>query len=542
MAGDASLALRVLILAPFGRDAELMSQFLRDSGITTEVCDSAETLCTEITRGAGAVAVTDEVLTPETITRLAEVTRAQPSWSDIPLMLLTRQPSVERHVQSLGRLGVRANVTLVERPVRINAFASLAESLLRARKRQYEVRDLLAKMEELIAELNARVHERDRFLAVLGHELRTPLTAIALATELTDAQGRLHGEHLQAILRQTRTLTQLVNDLLDVSRITTGKIVLSKERIDLVEFARAAATNVEPAARAHRISIDVHVPAYPVAVNADRTRLDQILANLLTNAVKYTPAGGRVNVFIEQQGDEAVIRVRDTGVGIAPDQLERVFDLFAQAENAIGRSKGGLGIGLALVKDLVALHGGTVSVASEGEGRGSEFAVRMPAARAEQRDRAMERMAIRSTPPRCTIVLIDDSDDLRELLRLRLQRLGQSVEVSAAGGSGVETILRVRPQLALIDIGLPDIDGYEVARRVRAALGDSVMLVALTGFGQPEDRDRAVAAGFDRHLTKPPDLRSIEQCIREAAGEGVRRNGGGSASSPQMSPAGALGG
>jgi CheY-like chemotaxis protein len=245
-------------------------------------------------------------------------------------------------------------------------------------------------------------------------------------------------------------------------------------------------------------------------------RTDQIITNVLTNAIKYTPEGGHVAVTLEREGDEAVVHVTDDGVGIAPDRIGTIFELFAQAENAIGRAQGGMGIGLALVRNLLHLHGGSITATSDGIGKGSQFAVRFPIAAPredalEPERRTVQRASSDGHPRR--IVIVEDNADVRELLRLKLHRLGHSVDAVADGVAGVTAIVESKPDLALVDIGLPGLDGYEVATQVRQSLGPGVVLVAVSGFGQPEDKRKALEAGFDEHITKPADVTDIENLL-----------------------------
>jgi CheY-like chemotaxis protein len=254
-------------------------------------------------------------------------------------------------------------------------------------------------------------------------------------------------------------------------------------------------------------------------VHGDTVRLEQVLVNLVTNAIKYTEIGGRIDVFVETEGDHAVIRVADTGAGIAPDMLGAVFDPFRQAARTLDRARGGLGIGLTLVRTLVELHGGSVRAASEGIGKGSEFSVRLPLVRGAAALPAPKECDSESCGapliPR-QLILVEDNEDVREPLRDLLQEAGHSVLVVGDGAIAVERALAQPPELMLVDIGLPGIDGYEVARRVRAALGDRVQLIALTGYGQPDDRRRALDAGFDAHLTKPVTLEALGRILRSA--------------------------
>jgi len=507
MTSDRS-AERVLILAPIGRDAELMCTYLERAGLACKVCHDMQSLCDEISIGVGALLLTDEAFMEPGATRsLTARLHEQPPWSEVPIVILTGLPSLEAKTRSFRELGNRTNVTLVDRPVRIASLVSAAQTSLRARQRQYEIRDLMQKLED-------RVHERDRFLAILGHELRNPLGAILLASQMTSDDGKLDLEHSELIERQGRHLTRLVNDLLDLSRVVSGKIVLKRHPVDLRQTVTQTLQTIAPLAKAHNVGIEVRSPNEPLLADADPLRAEQIVSNILTNAVKYTPDGGHVIVALEEIDGNAVIRVADDGVGIAPERIGTIFELFAQAENAIGRAQGGMGIGLALVRNLVELHGGNVIAQSDGLGKGSAFVVILPLASADQ-----EIPEAPATPKYAEhvgqrrIVIVEDNPDVRELLRLKLHRLGHSVDAVSDGRDGVQKIVDGRPDMALIDIGLPGIDGYQVARQVRSRMGGDVVLVAVSGFGQPEDKRKAMEAGFDDHLTKPADVGDIENLL-----------------------------
>lgn len=499
----------VLVVAPIGRDAELICSQMTAARLRCRPCRDVHELCARLGDEAGAVILTEEALPPAAVAELTRNLSDQPPWSEIPVIILVGAPSQAAKHRAFDELRRRTNVTLVDRPVRIATLISAVQSALRARQRQYDVRDLMVQLEE-------RIQERDRFLAVLGHELRNPLGAILLASQMTDAEGKLDVDHARLIERQSQHLTRLVNDLLDLSRVAAGKIVLKRETADLRAIAAQTLRVVKPSADKHNLSVEVHQPSTPVLIHADPTRVDQIIANLLTNAVKYTPDGGHITVTIGSDERDAFVRIEDDGVGIEPDRIGGVFELFAQAENAIGRAQGGMGIGLALVRTLVALHDGSVSAKSDGLGKGSTFEVRLPLASegaAEARSERKPAPPSRSAAPR-RIVIVEDNRDLRDLLSLKLRRLGHSVETASDGIDGVRLLLASKPDLAVVDLGLPRKDGYQVAREVRAQAGHSIVLVALSGFGQPEDKRRALESGFDEHLTKPADARDIENLLQ----------------------------
>ena len=357
---------------------------------------------------------------------------------------------------------------------------------------------------------------KDEFLAMLGHELRNPLAAVQSAIIAARLDESRRERALDIAHRQGAQLRRLVDDLLDVSRVTQGKIALRKERLFL-------ATVVERAVEATRTRIDERGHTLAVAlpseikVDADAGRLEQVLVNLIINAAKYTPPGGRIEVIAEALGEEIVLRVRDNGIGISAETLPHVFDLFAQADNSLDRAQGGLGIGLALVRRLVELHGGHVEARSAGCGQGAEFLVRLPVPRGPEPRRADADEVSAAEPqaaPRARVLLVEDNADVADALAMLLELLGHRVEVAHDGIAALEAMHRTRPDLMLVDIGLPGLDGFEVARRVRAAQGDSSMLlVALTGYGRDEDRERTRAAGFDYHLTKPVEVDEVEGLV-----------------------------
>jgi signal transduction histidine kinase/ActR/RegA family two-component response regulator len=345
---------------------------------------------------------------------------------------------------------------------------------------------------------------KNEFLAMLAHELRTPLAPILSAVQIL---GRQAGDNpmvqraREVVERQALHQARLLDDLLDVSRITRGKIELRRRKVDLGAAVSDVIEGTRPLINAKALSISVALPEERVYVDTDPTRLTQVLTNLLNNAAKYTHAGGRIAVSCGRDGQQAVVVVRDNGVGIPREMLGRIFDLFAQAEPLAARTQGGLGIGLTLVKSLVEMHGGTVAARSAGRGAGSEFEVRLPAVAGPN---AEAQAAGGAAPARSRrVLIIEDNVDTRETLRRVLEMDGHQVQEAADGAEGVELALATRPEVVIVDIGLPRLDGYQVARRLRAALGAGPLLVAVTGYGQAEDRRMSRDAGFDVHLVKP---------------------------------------
>jgi len=352
---------------------------------------------------------------------------------------------------------------------------------------------------------------KDEFLAMLGHELRNPLSPITTALHLMRLRGETSASREQEIIeRQVKHLTRLVDDLLDVSRVARGKVELTKKDVRLADIVARAIEMASPLLEQRRHNLDVQVPRDGLVVHADETRMAQVVANLLTNAVKYTEPGGDISISAARDSDGVVLRVRDSGIGITADLLPHVFDLFVQGEQTAERSLGGLGLGLALVRSLVQLHGGTVRAESAGSGKGSEFVVRLPALAIEPpvQEPPRERMSMAATNTARRILVVDDNEDAAELLSELLRDLGHQVATAFDAAQALHTASQFQPQIAVLDIGLPVMDGYELASRLRERSGtggEPLHLIALTGYGQEQDRERARRAGFDQHLVKPVD-------------------------------------
>jgi PAS domain S-box-containing protein len=361
----------------------------------------------------------------------------------------------------------------------------------------------------MIAALQDANRSKDEFFAMLGHELRNPLSPIVTAVQILKLRGDgQYGKALAVVERQVQYLIRLVDDLLDVSRVIRGNIQIKKQLLRLQDVVAEGAEVAIPVIEQRRHRLEVQLPPFDLRLNGDRNRLAQVVANLLTNAAKYTDPGGAIVVEGRQEGEEVVLVVKDTGIGITPELLPHVFEMFTQERQAADRARGGLGIGLAIVRNVVELHGGTVCAESEGLGKGSVFTVRLPSAREEPA--AIEshpgHVPLRSTTP-SEILVVDDNEDALELLAEGLRSAGHVVATAKDGPTALAALKAHRPDVAILDIGLPVMDGYELADRVRAQLGDEApALIALTGYGQDSDRERARAAGFSRHLTKPVDL------------------------------------
>jgi signal transduction histidine kinase/CheY-like chemotaxis protein len=372
-----------------------------------------------------------------------------------------------------------------------------------------------------LAEIALREADRkkDEFLATLSHELRNPLAPIRSALELMrlapDDQPLVEKART-TMERQLLHLVRITDDLLDVSRITRNKVELRRERIDLRAVIHSAIEATRPMIDTQGHTLTLDLPDRPMWAYADFTRVSQALSNVLNNAAKYTARGGRIDVTAAATPDLGTITVSDTGVGIPHELLPRVFEMFTQLQAHRDRAYSGLGIGLTLAKRLVELHNGTIEAASDGPGRGSRFTVRLPLQAAETE--AIP--SLRDEPAaahRCRVLLAEDNADAAEIMRIMLRFKGHDVKVAADGVEAVAIAKAFEPQIAFLDIGMPQMDGYDAARRIREALGDRVVLVALTGWGQDDDKRRSREAGFDHHLTKPPEPDVLEQLIATCA-------------------------
>ncbi len=503
---------RVLVLAPTLRDGLNTSRILAHAGIATYACGDITTVCSEIVRGAGALVITEETLAAGRAERLAQFLHDQPPWSDLPIIAVTRGgPDSAAAVQVMETLG---NVILLERPVRIGTFVTATRTALRERRRQYELRRVLAQLREAD-------RRKDVFLAMLAHELRNPLAPIRNAGEIFRRSTRddpLLTRTADIVSRQVALLSRLVDDLLDVSRITQGKVQLKRETYDLRTSIHQAIETASPLIQQKRQKLSVALPCKPLHVDADTARMTQVVGNLLNNAAKYTPAGGRIWLSARPTRQAIVIRVRDDGIGIAKDMLSSVFDLFAQGDDSLDHRHGGLGVGLTLVRSIVELHGGQVRARSAGPGRGSRFLFWLPGVTtATRRDaRAGEGRDATNAPRR--ILLVDDNIDALESLAILLRSTGHDVTTAHDATSALARIDACAPELVVLDIGLPGMDGYALAREIRARpnLRD-VVLVALTGYGKPEDSSRAREVGFDHHLIKPASIAELNRVLARAA-------------------------
>ena len=502
-----ALERRLLILAPVGKDAALIESMLRSENVECATCADLTGLLQELERGAAAMLVAEEALT-DGDARLPSFLARQPAWSDIPILLMTRPGADSAYVERAGNF--LGNVTLLERPIRVVALFSAIRSALRARARQYQTRAYL--LERELAD-----NRKDEFLATLAHELRNPLAPIrnwVNVLRLTRSDER--GSHIWDMMdRQVSHMVRLVDDLMELSRITRGKIDLRIEAVELAPVIAAAVEASRPLIEGARHTLTVDVPDEPIVVTADAVRLAQIVSNLLNNAAKYTDAGGSITLSVRVDGPHAAIAVRDTGSGISADALPRVFDMFVQEDH---RPKGGLGIGLTLVRSLVEMHGGRVEARSDGPGKGSEFVVRLPLSASAPVEAEQGILPLRKPRRMARVLVVDDNEDAAESLGALLRMMGADVQVAQDGWTALEIFDAFNPAAVFLDLGMPDMDGFEVAHQIRSRPNaKDTVLIALTGWSQERDKRRTAEAGFDRHLAKPADLETLQSVLTSLA-------------------------
>ncbi len=506
---------RVLIFAPLRGTADRALRVLEAAQIRCVSCSQIPELVTEILNGAAVVVLTSEGLEwAETSWALQQVLSSQPEWSDLPLVAFSR---VARKSGWLP-LGALSNTVLLEPALTDRALLAVVRTALRRRQRQYTVQDRLIRISRANRELTEALRAKDELFATLVHELRNPLNALETASRLvhsdkaTAATLKLAGDVMR---RQVAQMTRLLEDLLDVARLRLNRLELRKESALLGPIVRSAVEATQPLMDAKGHELSVELPAQDIAIVVDPSRISQVISNLLANAAKYTDRNGRIMLTVRREGEEAVIEVRDNGIGMPPESLKEVFGMFTQLRAALPRSKGGLGIGLSLVRGIVELHGGTVQAYSEGENRGSTFTVRLPTGITGNESAAVTEASVQTRPVSSSILLADDDRDALEVLAALLRIEGYTVYLATDGVRALEIANERSPDALVLDLAMPNMSGYDVARQVRAnGLGSrKAKLIALSGWARPADKLDALEAGFDHHLTKPVDVDALHALL-----------------------------
>lgn len=518
-------------MAPIGRDAAAMAMLLDAEGFQPEIVSGPAECCGKLS-DAGAVLLTEEVLEFPQVDDLIETFKTQPPWSELPLIVLT-SGGESRLAKLLDLLAEAAgSVTLLERPMSAATLLRSVQVALRSRRRQYHVRDLLQRQQILRGEAEGANRIKDEFLATLSHELRTPLNAIlgwATLMRQGKADENTVARALETIERNAKAQAQLIEDLLDVSRMISGKLRLNVEPIDLVSVIKAAVDVVHPAAQAKGIQLDLDLD-FVDRLEADAHRLQQVVWNLLSNAVKFTNAGGRVRIKLARIESQARIAVSDTGEGIDPEFLPHIFEPFRQADGTSTKRHGGLGLGLAIACRLVEMHGGTISAKSEGAGCGSTFTLSIPIRSVRE---TLPALAITSEGsllhtsgsdtdlPNLSgvrILAVDDEKDTREMVKEVLEQFGAKVLSAGSAREAFAALHDWNPDVIVCDIGMPGEDGYSLIRRIRqseSVRDRATPAIALTGYARPEDRQRALTAGYQTFVPKPVEANQLVSTIAE---------------------------
>ncbi|MCE9556737.1 MAG: response regulator [Planctomycetes bacterium] len=502
------------------------------------LCEDLGCLVQEVRAGAGAVLLTGEALGSNGMWQLLQIVENQPAWSELPFVIL--MPGGVTSPAASKVLSALRNVTLLERPAPTRSVVSAVQAAIRGRQRQYQLRDQIEAIrlgqherQQLLESERAARQEaeragrmKDEFLATLSHELRTPLNAIfgwAQIMKLDPTNADAIAEGIDVIDRNVRLQTQLIEDLLDVSRIISGKVRLDIQSVEIADVIEAAVQSVMPALSAKEIRLSKSVNPATISVSGDPGRLQQVLWNLLTNAVKFTPKGGMIEIRAQRIQSHVEISVSDTGEGIHPAFLPQLFERFSQADASTTRKHGGLGLGLSIVRNLVEMHGGTIRAQSQGSGQGATFLIRLPL-------RALRGGEGRRPAPRhhhgtndlsklkgLKVLVIDDEADARNLVRRFLVEC-EAIPVLAGSAAEALSILETfKPDVIVSDIGMPMQDGYELMRTMRGQ-GLNAPAIALTAFARPEDRIRSLQAGFQTHLPKPVEPRELIAVIASLAG------------------------
>lgn len=530
----------VLILAPRGRDAAVIERVLAPLDTRFRRCANLMQLTQSLDESATMAILTEESLEHEGLSSLLTWIEGQPPWSDFPFVVLASRGSARRSPEVADALASLGNDVLLERPLNADTLIKAVSAAMRSRRRQYEAREQLKQYESIGLE-NRRLYEsesrarseaeaanraKDEFLATLSHELRTPLSAILgwtyVLQQRRDELGDL-ARGIDTIQRNALSQARLIEDLLDMSRIVAGKVELELQTVVPAMAIDQVVASLLPTAQAKNIEIATDLDAAMTPTRGDSQRLLQVFRNLLANSLKFTPPGGRVKIVTAVANAELAVRISDTGTGIAADFLPHVFERFRQADGSTTRSQGGLGLGLAIVRRLVELHGGTVTAASEGIGKGATFEVRLPLVGSEP--------SVTETPvneyPRAAssaetpiaglkVLLVEDDADGREMVDRLLRDNGAQVIAVDRAERAVQALRERSLDVMVSDIGMPEVDGYELLRRARLE-GFDIPAVALTAFARPEDKARALEVGYASHISKPIEPWALITAVAAAA-------------------------
>jgi len=508
---------RVLICVESAPDAARIVELLGSLGIEGVACADYSQLCDQIERGAAAIMLSDPTPILDSDSRLVTILHTQPTWSAIPILIISADST---NVTSLSE-GLPLGATLVERPVRIKTLASITRIALHARRNQYMVRDLLHERQTLVDLLRHEAQMKNEFLATLAHELRNPLAPIRTGLQILrlSPTGKPPTQTLEMMDRQVSHLVRLIDDLLDISRITRGKLELRKHKVPLSLLLSNAVESSRPLIDSGKHKLILSAPDEPITLEVDPVRLAQVISNLLNNAAKYTPDGGTITLTARQTDDTVQIEVKDTGIGLSPYMLTKVFDMFSQVDPSMARTQGGLGIGLTLARRLTEMHNGTVEATSDGPGKGSTFTVTLPYTERAQTPTGEVTMENRVNEPfqgkSHRVLVVDDQVDVAQSLKELLSLLGQDTHIAYNGPDALQAAKDFKPELIFLDIGLPGMTGFDVARTLRAhEETPKPRLIAVTGWGDEHNISLAREAGFDRHLTKPVDPLEIERVLK----------------------------
>ena len=503
-------SLRALLLMPNRQDAELALSFLAEGGIGARPCRNIDELRARLSGAddVGCVVLVGDSLTEGELPALHDVIESQPAWSDMPFILVSPAGS------GLGELAERmfpnvGNLTLLEQPLNPATLVSAVRVALRARAHQLQLRDLIEDREQ-------GLRMRDEFLAMLAHELRNPLAPMRNSVylqKLLPIDDPIFVKTRDIFDRQVTNLSRMVDDLIDIARLERGKLQLQRKHIDLNALVTAAIETSLPMVNARRHRVEVGLAPEPLLVDADPVRIEQLVTNLVTNAAKFTPEKGEITVSTAREDGSATVSVRDNGAGLSEEMLTSIFNPFVQADRTLARSSGGLGLGLTIAHRLAVLHGGTLQARSAGANRGSTFMLRLPLV-------ATVSNGVSASDPgehaarRLRVLVVEDNSDVRESIRMILELWGHEVILADTGRKGLDAVAQSQPEVALIDIGLPVMNGYELARAIRASASNvRLKLVAITGYGQPDDRKRALESGFDAHMLKPIDPQVLQATL-----------------------------